>query len=107
MIEGKVGFVLDGELPRMVYRRFDKNKGEFHEGHMHDVDHPTLLVAGSVQVKWKNGKGEGERTFTAPDHFLVRKDTEHEILALDDGTVWLCVFLMPDGYADDLKAFWN
>lgn len=107
MAETQVGFVLDGALPSMVYRRFEKNKDEAHEGHTHTIDHPTLLVTGSVRVTWKNAKGSGEKTFVAPDHFLVRADTEHTIVALEDKTIWLCCFLAPEGYDQDLKDFWN
>lgn len=101
------GFVLDGDLPKLVYRQFLKQKGEVHPGHRHTVDHPTILVTGSVHVKWNNDRGHGERTFVSPDHFLVRADTEHEITALEDNTIWLCCFLPPDGYEEDLRAFWN
>lgn len=97
----------DSGYIRLVYHRFDKQKDEIHEGHQHDQDHVTLLIAGSVRIEWKNANGGGARIMQAPCHFWVRADTEHTLTALQDGTIWLCVFLPTAGYEDDLKPFWN
>lgn len=71
--------------------------GEVRQGHTHNFDHTTIVFKGSVRVRaWKTIGDQraliAERDFAAPSHFLIRKDIEHEITALEDGTVFWCVY---------------
>ncbi len=93
---------------RMVYHRFELQRGEVHPGHTHDIDHVTLLLTGSVLIKFKSKDGQQRALYKyAPCHFWIDKDIEHEFIASENNTTWLCVFLPPEGYEKDLKEFWN
>jgi hypothetical protein len=72
-------------------------KGHTHDGHEHNFDHQTLLVAGSLKITArKAGVDMGEKVFTAPCPIVIRADTCHEIEVLEDGTVWICAFAVRD-----------
>ncbi len=79
--------------------------GHVMDGHTHNFDHQTLLVSGAVRVKWerraKGDSGEvvasGEKVFKAPAAIIVRADTCHELTAIEDSTVWCCLFRVPEG----------
>lgn len=78
--------------------------GEVHDGHEHHIDHVTLVAQGGIRVKWRRYKdGEvvafGEKDFQAPTFVTIRADTHHEITALADDTVWMCLFAVPPEYA--------
>lgn len=67
--------------------------GQVCPGHTHRFDHTTVVFKGAVRVKAKTPDGRLiEREFTAPAHFLVLKDVEHEITALVDDTMVWCVY---------------
>ena len=67
--------------------------GDVEHGHCHAFDHTTLLGTGSVEVK-ANGKTS---RFTAPQMIFIKADVEHEITALEDGTVAYCIHALRDG----------
>lgn len=68
-------------------------KGQKIAGHKHNFDHTTIIFTGSVHVRGVCPDGRIiERDFEAPSHFLVLKDVEHEITALEDGTTYWCVY---------------
>ena len=52
-------------------------------------------MAGSVRVRYRS-KAEGDieksAVFIAPINFEVAAGVYHEITALEDGTVWQCLF---------------
>jgi len=61
-------------------------------GHTHHFDHTSIVHTGSVSVRAVLPSGQViERTFAAPDHFLVRADVEHTITALEPTLFW-CVY---------------
>lgn len=70
-----------------------KNKGECECGHKHTYDHISLLAKGSVVVT-VNGQ---ETTFTAPHMIYISKDYDHEIVALEDNTLWFCIHALRKG----------
>jgi hypothetical protein len=71
--------------------------GHKHDGHEHNFDHQTLLVAGSLRVKsTRAGEPVGDRTFSAPCPIVIRADTCHEIEVLENDTVWICAFAVRD-----------
>ena len=77
-----------------IFIRVQKpNNGGATKGHRHNFDHTTILFKGSVHVAATLTDGtEIEREFTAPSHFLIRKDVTHNITALEDGTEYWCVY---------------
>ena len=76
--------------------------GEFHEGHEHKFDHVTLLVSGKVSVQI----GEAEpKEFTAPTFIVIRKQHNHKITAMADGTVYYCVFALRDIDGEVMEIF--
>lgn len=62
-------------------------------GHKHYFDHVTLLVAGSVTVEVE---GHEPKKFTAPNFIVIDKDKKHKFTALEDNTVYFCVFALRD-----------
>jgi hypothetical protein len=75
-------------------------KGNMVLGHKHNFDHTTIVFTGSVHVKAKLPDGRViEKDFVAPSHFLVKADVEHEIVALEDGTEFWCVYSHRDPQA--------
>ena len=73
--------------------------GDVELGHKHAFDHLTLLAKGSLRVTC-----EGEVTeFKAPMMIFIRAEQQHELAALEDGTVAYCVHgLRGDNKTDDL-----
>lgn len=70
-----------------------EKSGDSHEGHKHKFDHVTLLTSGKMQVEIE---GHGAKEFTAPTFVIIRKDYHHKITALDDQTVYYCIFALRD-----------
>lgn len=76
--------------------------GESHDGHEHKFDHVTLLVSGKVSVQI----GEAEpKEFTAPTFIVIRKEHQHKITAMADGTVYYCVFALRDIDGEVMEIF--
>jgi hypothetical protein len=65
--------------------------GETHGGHEHKFDHVTLLVSGKVSVEIE---GHEPKEFTAPTFIVIRKEHQHKITAVEDGTVYYCVYAL-------------
>lgn len=60
-----------------------------HDGHEHDHDHISLLVKGRVLVEVE---GYELKEFVAGDMIIIRKEKHHKITALEDDTLWFCIF---------------
>ncbi len=67
--------------------------GETHGGHKHKFDHVTLLCRGRMSVEVE---GYPAKEFKAPTFIVIRKDHNHKITALEDGTLYYCVFALRD-----------
>jgi hypothetical protein len=76
--------------------------GEAHEGHEHKFDHVTLLVSGKVSVELE---GSEAKEFVAPTFIVIRKEHTHKITALENGTVYYCVFALRDLDGDVMEVF--
>jgi hypothetical protein len=76
--------------------------GEAHDGHEHKFDHVTLLVSGKVSVELE---GSEAKEFVAPTFIVIRKEHSHKITALEDGTVYYCVFALRDLDGDVMDVF--
>jgi len=67
------------------------------EGHEHNYDHTTIVVRGSVKVTYKYQKDgemvEGEtKEFLQGETIFIKADVWHTIKALEDNTIYMCVF---------------
>ena len=66
--------------------------GEVHAGHKHKFDHVSFLMKGRARVTV-----EGRSTdYSAINFIKIDKDLNHEIVALEEGTEWWCVFAVRD-----------
>ena len=72
--------------------------GDIEHGHTHQFDHLTLLASGALSVTV-----EGKTTeFTAPYMIYIRKDKNHELVALQDNTVAYCIHALRDANTQDI-----
>lgn len=62
-------------------------------GHKHHFDHITLLIRGSVEVEIE---GYPPKQFKAPTFIVIKKEHKHKFTALEDDTVYYCVFALRD-----------
>jgi len=62
-------------------------------GHYHKFDHVSLLVKGAVRVEVE---GCEPKRYMAPTFIIIDKDKKHNIIALEDDTIWYCVFALRD-----------
>jgi len=67
-------------------------KGDVEQGHSHEFDHVSFLSRGSIKMT-VNGV---TKEFVAPHMILVKKDLEHEIIALEDETILCCIHGLRD-----------
>lgn len=67
--------------------------GDSLDGHKHHFDHVTLLVSGEVEVEVE---GFPPKKFAAPTFIVIRKEHQHKVTALINGTVFYCVFALRD-----------
>ena len=70
-----------------------KHAGDIEQGHAHIFDHVSLLTAGSAKVTVEGVS----KVFTAPHAIFIRKDWMHEIEALEDHTIMICIHALRDG----------
>lgn len=71
--------------------------GNIEYGHCHKFDHLTLLANGSLRVTI----GGVSTDYKAPHMIFIRKDIEHELLALEDNTVAFCIHALRRGEGVD------
>lgn len=69
-------------------RRFVLRAGEKVGGHAHRFDHLSLLIRGKMAVR----VGEVTTEYSAPHEVVMPKLIVHELTALEDNTIWLCIF---------------
>jgi hypothetical protein len=62
-------------------------------GHFHYFDHVTLIVKGSVKVEVE---GHEPTRFSAPRFVVISKDKKHLFTALEDDTIYYCVYALKD-----------
>lgn len=66
-------------------------------GHRHNFDHVTLLAKGSVRIKVD---GYEAKEFHAPTFIVIKKEHRHHVTALEDDTLYYCVFAVRDVNGD-------
>lgn len=76
-----------------VRQNYVHKSGQVHDGHKHHFDHVSLLASGKVRV---TVEGHEPKEFTAPTFIVVKKEHNHQFTALEDGTLWYCVFALRD-----------
>jgi hypothetical protein len=69
-----------------------KKAGDKEMGHSHNYDHVTLLALGKIKIT----VGDKETEFTAPKNILIKKNVNHIVEALEDGTLCYCVHPLHD-----------
>ena len=78
--------------------------GSVVQGHKHTFDHTSIVFTGSVRVKAVLPNGRAlEQDFSKASHFLVLAGVEHEITALEDGTIVWCVYSHRDPQGDVIQ----
>lgn len=68
---------------------FFYKKGDYHKGHTHSIDHATVVVKGSIKVKVE---GKDPFEVSAPSIIEIPREVLHEFTALEDDTIYMCVF---------------
>jgi len=76
-----------------VRQNYLEKAGEAHPGHKHNFDHVSLLASGKVRV---TVDGYPPKEFSAPTFIVIKKEHNHHFEALEDGTLWYCVFALRD-----------
>jgi len=77
-----------------VKSHYLKSKGDSNGGgHTHKFDHVTLLIRGKVKVEVE---GQRPKLFSAPTFIIIPKENKHRFTALEDNTVYYCVFALRD-----------
>jgi hypothetical protein len=66
-------------------------KGDSFDGHLHAFDHVTLLAKGSLRMQVE---GNEPKDFIAPTFIVIAKDKKHQVTALEDETIYYCVFAL-------------
>ena len=70
-----------------------EKKGDQGPNHKHAYDHVTLLAKGSVSVQVE---GHEPKKFQAPTFIVIRKEHNHQVTALENDTIYYCVFALRD-----------
>ena len=86
-------------------RPHNMRDGEMLQGHTHNFDHVTIVFTGKVRVNAVVSGKTVTAEFTAPAHFLVKAEVEHEITALQDGTCVWCVYAHRTPQADVVQEY--
>lgn len=73
-----------------TYRKAGDRNGE---GHYHRFNHVSLLVKGAVRVEVE---GSEPKRYMAPTFIIIDKDKKHRVTALEDDTIWYCVYALRD-----------
>lgn len=79
-----------------------EREGDSFDGHEHKFDHVTLLTSGKVQVEIQ---GKEPKDFTAPTFIVIRKEQKHKMTALEDGTVYYCVYALRNLDGEVIEIF--
>lgn len=79
-------------------RKFDlEKKCNSHQGHSHNYDHTTFVHRGKIQISYCRMEGDKQVEFKSKEfgegEFVdIRADVYHTIKALEDDTVYYCIF---------------
>lgn len=79
----------------IAYRQFLLPKAcEANQGHRHNYDHATFVHRGRVLITITDddGKEVSSREYGAGEFAEIKATLHHKIKALDDNTVYYCIF---------------
>ena len=81
------------------YRRYVLEKTcESNVGHTHNYDHTTIVIRGSIRVTISKQDADGNtvtvgsREYSAGEVVFIAANLMHTIKALEDNSVYMCVF---------------
>lgn len=76
------------------HRRFTLDKKcQTNLNHKHNYDHTTIVINGRIEITVEKEDGsKSKKEFTAGELFEVPAQQLHTIKALEDNSVYLCVF---------------
>lgn len=81
-------------VSNLFFRRMHfKNAGDIEHGHSHPFDHVSFVSRGSVRVT----VGTTSKVFHEPQAIFIKKELQHEIEALEDDSVVVCIHAIRDG----------
>lgn len=80
------------------------NLGDSYDSHVHKFDHVTLLAKGKVCVQIQ---GCEPKEFVAPTFIVIRKEHKHQITALENDTIYYCVFALRDLNGDVVEDIYG
>lgn len=81
-------------VSNLFFRRMHfKNAGDIEHGHAHPFDHVSFVSRGTVRVTVE-GKS---KVFHEPQAIFIAKELKHEIEALEDNSVVLCIHAIRNG----------
>lgn len=79
-----------GEMAGILWREYHLSRvGDQNQAHKHEIDHATFLARGSVRVEIG---GKLLEEFKAPTLIDVKAGLMHQFTALEDDTVYFCMF---------------
>lgn len=78
--------------------------GTTHNGHSHIHDHLSLLVKGSVTVEID---GYAPQTYVSPTFITIKADDHHKITAIEDDTLWFCVFALRESDGKSAEEYYS
>lgn len=90
------------------------NKGDVIHGHKHHFDHVSIALRGSFSIKatLPSGKVVEKQLFSPSSdvgmdraHALIKAGIEHEITALEDNSVFWCVYAHRTPQGDVVQDF--
>jgi len=70
-----------------------EKSGDVVLGHKHHFNHVSMLISGKVLVEVD---GCEPKEFVAPTFIVIKKEYRHQFTALEDNTVWFCVYALRD-----------
>lgn len=88
-------------------RPVNGNKGTQVGGHVHSYDHTSIVISGSISVKFGEPTDADyrEATYSAGDHFLVKAEVKHYITMLEDRTRFFCVYSHRDAQGEVVQEY--
>lgn len=104
MIKGLTGGIALGQFGNVYIMSYVNMKaGEKIATEHHEYDHVSFLEKGQMRLTV-----EGRTVaYEGPQFVLVRQRQHHEMVALVDGTTWICINVICDGPNEDRPVPWS
>lgn len=92
---GELQIASIGGVAVMAWRPFEANAGEGHWGGKHVIGHVTQVLRGAVEIVVQK---ESRGVFHAPCSIEMPAGDDHDLIAQEDGTCWICCFVIPPDF---------